>query len=103
MCGIAGIQLRDGQPQEATMSALAAALGHRGPDGEGWLISGSTALIHERLAIIDLAGGRQPLSEDGGAVLIANAEIYNYRELREQMEATTVFRTHSDCEPPLHL
>jgi asparagine synthase (glutamine-hydrolysing) len=103
MCGIAGIQLCDGQPQEATMSALAAALGHRGPDGEGRLISGSTALIHERLAIIDLAGGRQPLSEDGGAVLIANAEIYNYRELREQMEATTVFRTHSDCEPPLHL
>jgi asparagine synthase (glutamine-hydrolysing) len=102
MCGIAGIQVREGQPLEAAMSALAAALGHRGPDGEGRLVSGNTALIHERLAIIDLAGGRQPLVEDGGAALIANAEIYNYRELREQMEATH-FRTHSDCEPPLHL
>ena len=50
-----------------------------------------------------LAGGRQPLSEDGGAALIANAEIYNYRELREQMATTAAFRTHSDCEPPLHL
>jgi asparagine synthase (glutamine-hydrolysing) len=103
MCGIAGIQVRDGHPLESAMAALAAALGHRGPDGEGRQISGNTALIHERLAIIDLAGGRQPLVEDGGAALIANAEIYNYRELREQMEATTSFRTRSDCEPPLHL
>jgi asparagine synthase (glutamine-hydrolysing) len=103
MCGIAGIQVRDGHPLETAMAALAAALAHRGPDGEGRHVSGNTALIHERLAIIDLAGGRQPLVEDGGVALIANAEIYNYRELREQMEATASFRTHSDCEPPLHL
>jgi asparagine synthase (glutamine-hydrolysing) len=103
MCGIAGIQVRDGHPLESAMAALAAALSHRGPDGEGRQVSGNTALIHERLAIIDLAGGRQPFVEEGGAALIANAEIYNYRELREQMEATTSFRTRSDCEPPLHL
>jgi asparagine synthase (glutamine-hydrolysing) len=102
MCGIAGLQLRDGHPDKRVLDTLAAALGHRGPDGEGRLVSANTALIHKRLAIIDLAGGRQPLVDDGGAALIANGEIYNYRELREQMPGVN-FRTASDCEPPLHL
>ncbi|MGE5537306.1 MAG: asparagine synthase (glutamine-hydrolyzing) [Gemmatimonas sp.] len=102
MCGIAGLQLRDGHPDEQTLAVLAEALGHRGPDGDGRLVSGNTALLHQRLAIIDVAGGRQPLAEDGGAALIANGEIYNYRELREQMPGVN-FRTGSDCEPALHL
>jgi asparagine synthase (glutamine-hydrolysing) len=102
MCGIAGIQVRDGQPDQTELATLAAALRHRGPDGEGQHASGNTALVHERLAIIDLAGGRQPLVDDGGAALVANAEIYNDRERREQL-GESGFRTRSDCEPPLHL
>src|SRR5215472_5574238 len=59
-------------------------------------------MVHNRLAIIDLATGDQPLYEDGGAALVCNGEIYNYVELREEMHGVN-FRTQSDCEPPLLL
>ena len=80
---------------------MAAALAHRGPDGSGHSAVGGTALLHARLAIIDLAGGDQPLFA-GPAALIGNGEVYNYRELRADLPGVA-FATASDNEPPLHL
>ncbi len=103
MCGIAGLALsQDAPPPDpAVLAALARGIAHRGPDGGGTVVMGQAALVHARLAIIDLPGGAQPLHA-GPAALIANGEIYNYRELRAAMPGTA-FATHSDCEPPLHL
>ena len=103
MCGIAGLVLGSGAapPTVATLSALAAALAHRGPDGAGHSVVGRTALVHARLAIVDVAGGDQPLFA-GSATLVANGEIYNDPMLRAAMPGTT-FSTGSDCEPPLHM
>ena len=102
MCGIAGIALRPGmRVAPATLAALATSLGHRGPDGAGTHVSERAALVHTRLAIIDLETGDQPLF-GADAALIANGEIYNDPDLRAGLEEVE-FRTHSDCEPPLHL
>ncbi|MBY0330854.1 MAG: asparagine synthase (glutamine-hydrolyzing) [Acetobacteraceae bacterium] len=101
MCGIAGLALRKGEaPSGAVLDALTRALAHRGPDGGGHHVAGSVALAHTRLAIIDLAGGDQPLFA-GAAALVGNGEVYNYLELRgvHRLACTT----GSDCEPPLHL
>ena len=103
MCGIAGIMRADGAaPESGVMDALAGALAHRGPDGNGRYLNGGVGLVHTRLAIIDLETGDQPLHEPGGAVLIANGEIYNYIELRQELAGIN-FATGSDCELPLHL
>ncbi|MBF0356414.1 MAG: asparagine synthase (glutamine-hydrolyzing) [Alphaproteobacteria bacterium] len=103
MCGIAGIALRDNAtPDPAILDRLAKALSHRGPDGEGRYLGEGIGLVQVRLAIIDLEGGRQPLYEPQGAVLVGNGEIYNYRELASDLPDVT-FKTGSDCEPPLHL
>ena len=103
MCGIAGLVMAPGSPppNPATLAALAQALAHRGPDGAGHATVGRTALVQTRLAIIDVAGGDQPLYA-GPAALVANGEVYNYRELRAGLPDTR-FATGSDCEPPLHL
>ena len=103
MCGIAGLVMAPGAPPPiaATLAALAAALAHRGPDGAGHSVVGRTALVHTRLAIVDVAGGDQPFFA-GPATLVANGEIYNDPALRRTMPATA-FTTLSDCEPPLHL
>ena len=99
MCGIAGVMTRDGSPPDpALLDRLAAALAHRGPDGQGRLVRGGVALVHTRLAIIDLDTGDQPLFAPGGTALVANGEIYNNPELRAAM-AGAPFRTRSDCEP----
>lgn len=76
------------------------ALGHRGPDGEGWFQDRRIALAHRRLSIIDLAGGAQPLTgESAGTVAIVNGEIYNYVELRQELAvAGANLRTRSDSE-----
>jgi len=101
MCGLAGLALRPGQSTpEGALEAMTAALAHRGPDGSGHHVAGGVALAHTRLSIIDLATGDQPLFA-GGAALVANGEIYNYRELREANQI--ICATQSDCEPPLHL
>jgi asparagine synthase (glutamine-hydrolysing) len=101
MCGIAGVAMKPGQaPDDAALRALSTALAHRGPDGEGQHVAGQVGLAHTRLAIIDLATGDQPLLA-GGAALVANGEVYNYRELREANALSCA--TQSDCEPPLHL
>jgi asparagine synthase (glutamine-hydrolysing) len=103
MCGIAGIVMRDGRPVDETrLDALARAMAHRGPDGVGKFVSGPIGLLNTRLAIIDLATGDQPLFEPGGAVLVANAEIYNDPEIRGIL-ADAPYRTGSDCESPLQL
>ena len=100
MCGIAGMAMEPGAPPPSptVLAALTAALAHRGPDGEGHSAVGRTALVQTRLAIIDLQTGDQPLFA-GAAALVANGEIYNYRELSPGLPLATA----SDCEPPLHL
>jgi asparagine synthase (glutamine-hydrolysing) len=101
MCGLAGLALKPGHaPSAAVLDALARALAHRGPDGGGHHVAGNVALAHTRLAIIDLATGDQPLLA-GPAALVANGEIYNYRELRRDHQLACA--TGSDCEPGLHL
>ncbi len=108
MCGIAGLMTVDGgAPDEKVLQTLISALAHRGPDGQGQYVSGGTALVQTRLSIIDLETGDQPLYEQGvpeaeAAVLVANGEFYNYRELRADMPQVD-FATKSDCEPPLYL
>ena len=103
MCGIAGFMSNHGAaPDDAMLDAFEAALAHRGPDGTGRYLSGDFAMVQRRLAIIDLAGGDQPLYEPEGAVLVANAEIYDYIEQRVALDGAT-FATRSDCEIPLHL
>ena len=95
--------MRDGRPVDETrLDALARAMAHRGPDGVGAFVSGPIGLLNTRLAIIDLATGDQPLFEPEGAVLVANAEIYNDPEIREAL-AGAPYRTGSDCESPLQL
>ena len=103
MCGIAGVALAKNTPppDPARLAAMQKALAHRGPDGEGQTILGQTALTHNRLAIIDIPGGAQPIRL-GHNALVANGEIYNYRELRAA-HPNEIHITNSDCEPPLHL
>ena len=100
MCGIAGLAMAQDAPPPAatTLAALSQALAHRGPDGEGHMATGQVALVQTRLAIIDLQTGDQPLFA-GAASLVANGEVYNYRELSPGLP----LHTASDCEPPLHL
>ena len=115
MCGITGGVWTE--PEKAisqeTLQRMTDVLRHRGPDDEGAYCSefacGETgtgvALGHRRLAIIDLAGGRQPLSnEDNSVWVVFNGEIYNFRSLRQRLEAAGhEFRTHSDTETLVHL
>jgi asparagine synthase (glutamine-hydrolysing) len=103
MCGIAGLILSSGAPppDPRVLSKLINAMRHRGPDGTGHAMIGRVALVHNRLSIIDLLSGDQPLFA-GTATLVANGEVYNAPELRQGMPGTS-FATNSDCEPPLHL
>ena len=103
MCGLAGVLARPGEEvPEAVLDALSRALAHRGPDGEGRFRNGPLAMVHRRLAIIDLVTGDQPMTGPSGATLIANAEIYNHVEWRRVLSEVR-FATQSDCEVPLHL
>lgn len=105
MCGIAGFvgqdNLRAGDEQNAVVLArMCRRIAHRGPDEEGMRVDGAVALGMRRLSIIDLAGGHQPMSnEDETVNVVFNGEIYNYRELRRQLEARGyTFHTNSDTE-----
>jgi len=102
MCGIAGIVHLRGESIANLSSDLAVMnrlLRHRGPDGSGlWTDSRATVgLSHNRLSIIDLESGAQPMERSSGVVITYNGEIYNYRELRDELGADG-FRTHSDTE-----
>ena len=106
MCGIHGIYQLDGAPvQAAHLTAMGNITQHRGPDDEGQHIDGDCGIAMRRLSIIDLAGGHQPISSaDGSRVLVCNGEIYNFRELRTELQARGyVFKTGSDSEVLLHL
>src|SRR5690606_33441452 len=98
VCGIAGIaRSRGPSPSPEALRRMAAALHHRGPDGHGLFVGRSVGLAHTRLSIIDLAGGAQPLgNEDGSLLVVFNGEIFNYIELRDELEgAGHRFRTRS--------
>ncbi len=106
MCGIAGIMTLDGSsPRVSLLDKFVASLLHRGPDGDGKYILGNVALIQTRLSIIDLPTGDQPIyafnKHGSKCALVANGEIYNYLELRQEL-GRQVFTTQSDCELPLH-
>lgn len=97
MCGIAGLLSAGGRaPDSAALDALAEALAHRGPDGRGRHTAHGVGLVHNRLAIIDPAGGAQPLLDERGGALVANAEIYNYVELRLELDSAELV-SGSDC------
>lgn len=100
MCGIAGILHLDGEPASSVhVRAMADAVRHRGPDGEGQWNEGPVALGHRRLSIIDLSQhGRQPMvTRDGRMVITYNGEVYNFRELRTELEALG-YGFHSDTD-----
>ena len=107
MCGIAGIvsSERSERIEEATVHAMCEAIVHRGPDDEGLLAKGNTGLGMRRLSIIDLAGGHQPVfNEDRSAWIVFNGEIYNFPELRAELEASGHrFYTNTDTEVIVHL
>jgi asparagine synthase (glutamine-hydrolysing) len=107
MCGICGIVNRDGEPApQAVLQRMTDALAHRGPDGEGIYTDGPAGLGHRRLAIIDLTpAAHQPMqTPDGRFVITYNGEIYNFRELRTELEALGhQFRSRSDTEVLLHM
>src|SRR3990172_8911609 len=112
MCGIAGYVDTDGSPpDEALASAMAGSLAHRGPDGTRAEVlasgpEGPTVVVgHRRLAVIDLSeAAAQPLSnEDGTVSALFNGEIYNFRELRRDLEVRGhAFRSRSDTEVIVH-
>jgi asparagine synthase (glutamine-hydrolysing) len=99
MCGISG-SFGLGADTEAIARRMNAALAHRGPDGEGIQVQGSAGLAHRRLSIIDRDHGAQPMTTaDGRYTIVYNGEVYNYLELRAELEAAgRTFRTDSDTE-----
>lgn len=103
MCGICGYAgFRDSEP---TLTRMADAIAHRGPDDEGRLVDGDIGLGARRLSIVDIAGGHQPLVDaERTLAIVFNGEIYNYQELREHLIGRGYrFRTRSDSETILHL
>jgi asparagine synthase (glutamine-hydrolysing) len=106
MCGIAGIYNLNGEPvSPVLLRRMTDAIAHRGPDGEGDWIEGNVGLGHRRLAIIDLSpAGQQPMiSADHRYVLSYNGEIYNFGELRAELEAAGYwFRSKTDSEVVLY-
>ncbi|PZP39866.1 MAG: asparagine synthase (glutamine-hydrolyzing) [Pseudomonas fluorescens] len=105
MCGIAGFFMTQGrEANSSTAAALAEALVHRGPDGEGVWLKGAMGLVHRRLSIIDVEGGRQPLFANNGAIAgVMNGEIYNYKKLQGLVtDAGATLATGSDSEPMFH-
>src|SRR5436190_2016178 len=106
MCGIAGIVNTANRPADKrVLDAMSQSIFHRVPDDAGEYVEGPVALASRRLSIIDLAGGRQPITnEDGSIVIVYNGETYNYLELRTQLQSEGhAFATHTDTETIVHL
>src|SRR5205085_2337741 len=99
MCGICGIV-----GDTSRLAAMSATLVHRGPDSDGSFVDGEIGLAARRLSIIDLETGDQPIAnEDGTVTVVQNGEIYNYEELRRELErAGHRFSTHGDTEVLVH-
>lgn len=106
MCGISGVFNVNGRPvSPVTLRKMTDAMAHRGPDGEGFYIDSFLGLGHRRLAIIDLSPlGHQPMTSDCGQFVITfNGEVYNFRELRKDLEEKGhAFRSRTDTEIVLH-
>jgi asparagine synthase (glutamine-hydrolysing) len=105
MCGLAGMARRDpGGVSREALHRMASALRHRGPDGYGLFVGRRVGLAHTRLSIIDVAGGAQPMTNEDGTLVIAyNGEVYNYLELRGELEDRGhVFRSNTDTEVLVH-
>lgn len=100
MCGIAGYIDLTQPADQSLIEAMTRTMEHRGPDGEGYYLDGPLALGHQRLSIIDLAGGKQPMADDSGRYWITfNGEIYNFPDLRERLvKQGHRFSTRSDTE-----
>ena len=105
MCGIAGIFDSVRPPSLAELKPMVDIQRHRGPDDAGFLVEGPIALGMARLSIIDLPGGKQPITnEDGSIVVVLNGEIYNFIELRNWLLSRGHrFSTRSDTEVLVHL
>jgi asparagine synthase (glutamine-hydrolysing) len=105
VCGICGIATTHGVADVESLRAMGDLLVHRGPDSHGEHVDDGVALAARRLSIIDLEHGDQPIAnEDGSCVVVQNGEIYNYPELRRELEgAGHVLRTHCDTEALVHL
>jgi asparagine synthase (glutamine-hydrolysing) len=105
VCGICGIATTRGGADVEALRAMAELLVHRGPDSAGEFVDGGVALAARRLSILDLEHGDQPIAnEDGSCVVVQNGEIYNYPELRRELErAGHVLRTRCDTEALVHL
>jgi asparagine synthase (glutamine-hydrolysing) len=104
VCGICGIASTAGAVDRDRLAAMSATLAHRGPDSDGTFVDGGVGLAARRLAIIDLGGGDQPIAnEDGTCTVVQNGEIYNFAELRRDLErAGHRFATASDTEVLVH-
>ena len=106
MCGIYGILALDGTRRHGldVLERMGGAIVHRGPDDSGAVADAELLLGMRRLSIIDVEGGHQPIaSEDGQVVVVCNGEIYNFRDLRRELEAAGHrFATHSDTEVAVH-
>src|SRR5438445_7886267 len=106
MWGICGIALPDADAavDPSELAWMSATIGHRGPDSEGSFLGAGVGLAARRLKIIDLDHGDQPIAnEDATLQLVFNGEIYNFRELRRELERLGHrFRTHSDTEVIVH-
>src|SRR4030095_9801371 len=105
MCGLYGMVGTVAPPSDAVLGRMAEALCHRGPDADGRIVAGRAGLGCRRLAIIDVPGGTQPLTnEDGDVHVVCNGEIYNHARLRRELTGRGHrFRTGSDAEVIPHL
>lgn len=105
MCGLVGFQGIGGEQRQAVIAAMMETIKHRGPDDSGTTLIDDVTFGHQRLAIIDIENGKQPMqSEDGRYTLVLNGEIYNYLELRQQLTFRGYrFKTFSDTEVLLNL